>query len=126
MNKRKEQLGVHPATASGRLLRDLLFHYVMKESHKCFRCDGELERDNFSIEHKIPWLNSDNPIELFYDLDNITYSHQKCNYGAHAVPHKLDLTPKERAERNRLKWAEYKRNTYNSEKRSEKYRTKGY
>lgn len=126
MDKRKQQLGMHPATASARLLRDLLFNYVKRENNKCFRCNGELERDNFSIEHKIPWLNSDNPVQLFYDLDNITYSHQRCNYSAHAVPHKLDLTDEERLARNRLKWAESKRANYCAEKRRQKFIEKGY
>lgn len=33
--------------------------------------------DTFSIEHKEPWLH--NSPELFWDLENITYSHKKCN-----------------------------------------------
>lgn len=35
--------------------------------------------DELSIEHKEPWENSDNPKELFFNLDNISFSHLKCN-----------------------------------------------
>ena len=82
VNKRKEMLGIHPATASSILLRDILFDYVQKSGVKCYRCEGNLERSNFSIEHKDPWMKADNPREAFFDLDNISYSHQKCNYKA--------------------------------------------
>jgi len=33
--------------------------------------------EELSIEHKIPWLN--NSSELFWDLDNIAFSHLICN-----------------------------------------------
>ena len=36
-----------------------------------------------SIEHKIPWLDSDNPKELFFNLEkNIAFSHLSCNISA--------------------------------------------
>ena len=38
--------------------------------------------DEFSVEHKIPWLDSDDPIGLFFSLDNIAFSHHSCNSGA--------------------------------------------
>ena len=31
------------------------------------------------MEHVEPWLDSDNPIIKFYDLDNIKFSHLSCN-----------------------------------------------
>lgn len=34
------------------------------------------------IEHKIPWLDSDKPKELFFDLENIGFSHLSCNIKA--------------------------------------------
>lgn len=72
---------MNPSTASNRLVKDLLFSFVQKEGHKCFHCGGEISREDFSIEHKIPWLDSDDPIGLFFDLDNIAFSHFKCNSG---------------------------------------------
>lgn len=81
MQEKHKQLGMNPSTASGRLLKDLLFKYAVASGEKCFRCNEELTRETFSIEHKIPWLHSENPVELFFDLDNIAFSHLLCNIG---------------------------------------------
>ncbi len=78
-NKKQEQLGMNPSTASGRLVKDLLFDFIQKEGIKCFRCEKKMTRETFSIEHKIPWLDSENPIELYFNLDNISFSHLPCN-----------------------------------------------
>jgi len=78
--KRENQLGMNPSTASGRLVKDLLFKFVGESGHTCFRCGREMTRDDFSIEHKSPWLDSDDPVKLFFDLDNIAFSHKSCNY----------------------------------------------
>lgn len=80
--KRKELLGEHPATASGKLLRSLLFNFIKDAGIVCFRCGKEMSREDFSIEHKKSWMQADNPVEAFFDLENVTYSHKKCNYGA--------------------------------------------
>jgi hypothetical protein len=46
----------------------------------CFRCFKPIESvDQFSIEHKIAWLGTDDPIKYFFDLDNISFSHPDCN-----------------------------------------------
>lgn len=79
-NKKMEQLGMNPSTAQVRLVRDLLFSHV--KDTPCHHCGKPLTRETFSIEHKTPWLDSDNPVELFFDLDNISYSHLSCNSGA--------------------------------------------
>ena len=82
MDKKLTQLGMNPSTANGRLLKDLLYNFVIQAGHKCFRCNEELTRETFSIEHTTPWLDSENPLELFFALDNIAYSHLSCNIGA--------------------------------------------
>jgi len=38
-----------------------------------------MTRENFTIEHKVPWLDSEDPVKMFFDLDNIAFSHHKCN-----------------------------------------------
>ena len=38
-----------------------------------------MTEDNFSIEHIEDWEYSETPIELFFDLDNISFSHKLCN-----------------------------------------------
>jgi len=83
-NKRAEQLGMPIGTASNRLRKMILFSLI-QELHRniCFRCSKPIENiDDFSIEHKIAWLDSENPIGLFFDLNNISFSHMSCNSGA--------------------------------------------
>jgi len=78
-HKKTQQLGMNPSTASGRLVKDTLFRLVVEAGHKCYRCGGELTRESFSIEHKVPWLDSEEPRGLFFDQDNIAFSHLACN-----------------------------------------------
>lgn len=97
LEKKKEQLGMHPSTASGKLLRDIIFEsVVIKNKHTCYLCGGELTRDTFSIEHKDPWLDSDDPSANFFDLDNIAYSHLSCNAGASRQPKRKCMSKDER------------------------------
>lgn len=86
--KKHTQLGMNPGTASGRLVKDLLFKFAVEAGHKCHRCGGELVRETFSIEHKEPWLDSEDPVGLFFDLGNVAFSHLKCNVGASRRPNK--------------------------------------
>ncbi len=82
--KKAEQLGMAIGTASNRLRKSILFH-LLQETNKdiCFQCGKKIDDiDNLSIEHKIPWLDSENPVELFFDLNNIAFSHLSCNSGA--------------------------------------------
>ena len=80
--EKQRQLGMNPSTAQAKLLKDILFFFVNRDEIKCFQCSGTLTRENFSIEHKVPWLHSESPRELFFDLDNIRFSHLSCNYSA--------------------------------------------
>lgn len=77
---RNKQLGMNYSTASNRLVKDILFNFVVTTGqNKCFQCGEPMERNNFSVEHKVPWLHSANPQETFFDLNNIAFSHLKCN-----------------------------------------------
>ncbi len=129
--KKHEQLGMNYSTASNRLVKDLLFDFVLKAEHKCSKCGGKLTRETFSIEHITPWLDSDRPLELFFDLDNIAYSHLSCNVssarkqraghgtaGMYANGCKCDIC--------RAYKAEEQRRYYKPEKRREKYLKHGY
>lgn len=71
-------------TASNRLRKSILFSLLKKYNENyCFQCASEIEtEEELSIEHKIPYLDSSNPVELFFDLDNISFSHLNCNVGA--------------------------------------------
>lgn len=91
-NKKKaEQLGMPLGTASGRLKKNLLFKLIqLQELDICFQCGKKIENvDDLSIEHKVPWLDSDDPVGLFFDLNNISFSHLKCNSGAARITNKI-------------------------------------
>ncbi len=68
-------------TASHRLRKSVMFA-LLKELNKnfCFRCGAEIQNvDELSIDHKQDWLNSDDPLGNFFNIDNIAFSHLKCN-----------------------------------------------
>lgn len=94
--KKKNQLGESHGTAQHRLLKDVLWMLILETGkNKCFCCGKEMTRETFSIEHKIPWLDSENPIELFFNLDNIAFSHFICNIrGARRKQAKCGTTSK--------------------------------
>ena len=84
-NKTKsEQLGIPIGTASARLKKNIMFDLLCRlNENKCYQCGETIESvENLSIEHKIPYLYSENPQELFFNLDNIAFSHLKCNVKA--------------------------------------------
>jgi len=72
---------MHPSTAATRLKKMLLFDMAKRLGiDDCYRCREKIESiDNLSVEHKIPWLDSENPVGLFFDLKNIAFSHLRCN-----------------------------------------------
>lgn len=81
MNKKNIQLGMPLTTARMRLQKNILFS-LLKETNKnfCYRCGAEIEKvEELSVEHKDFWMDSENPIEKFFDLDNIAFSHFNCN-----------------------------------------------
>jgi|TARA_R100000231_G_scaffold53647_5_gene45131 hypothetical protein len=82
--KKKKQLGMNPGTASNRLKKSILFSFAKKLGlNWCYQCGTEITNiHKFTVEHKTPWLDSDDPKKLFFDLDNIAFSHASCNYAA--------------------------------------------
>ena len=84
-NKEKaKQLGMPHGTATGRLRKSILFVLLeLSDLNYCYQC-GKLitSEKELSIEHIVPWLHTENPIELFFDLDNIAFSHLSCNVAA--------------------------------------------
>ena len=117
-SRKSEQLGMNVSTASGRLVKDLLFKLICDSGiNKCFHCGEEMLRENFSVEHKTPWMNSENPVGLFFDLDNVAFSHLSCNVKAARNGRPRIFTEEEAAERIR----ESKRRHWTPEKRREHY-----
>lgn len=79
--KKSQQLGVAHGTARNKLVKQIMFELV-KETKKdlCFHCGEKIvDIKNFTIEHKIPWLDSKDPKGLYFLLDNIAFSHHSCN-----------------------------------------------
>ncbi|WP_139796379.1 hypothetical protein [Sporomusa malonica] len=49
----------------------------------CYRCGEKIDDiTDFTIDRKESWLLGDDPAQLFYDMDNIAFSHARCNYEA--------------------------------------------
>lgn len=79
-DKKKMQLGMNPSTASHRLVKDVLWSLIVKtDQHDCCKCGEPMSRETFSIEHIEPWLDSEDPVGLYFDIENIGFSHLKCN-----------------------------------------------
>ena len=77
-----QQLGMSHGEAAGKLRKKILFSLLVRlKENVCFKCGSAVETDDdLSIEHKQPWENRET--SLFWDLENIAFSHTKCN-----VPH---------------------------------------
>jgi len=74
---------MNPSTAQGKLVRDILWEMIrIAGMTSCHHCGKPMDRNTFSIEHIEPWLDSEDPVGLFFDLDNISFSHQECNIKA--------------------------------------------
>jgi hypothetical protein len=114
--KKHQQLGMNAGTASHRLVKDILFRFVVEAGHTCFRCGGALTRESFSIEHKEAWLDSADPKAMFFDQNNIAFSHLGCNARAKR-PNMPRFTPEVAAQRTR----DNKRRQWTPEKRREHY-----
>lgn len=84
-----------------------------------------MTRDTFSLEHIEPWLDSEDPVGLFFNQDNISFSHLSCNISDARKPHKSDIPRRERhAAQQRATWAAMTREQQ-QERRREKYRKYG-
>ena len=81
MNKKHKQLGMPHGTASGRLRKSIIFHFAqLLDRTTCFHCGEQISHvKDLSIEHIKPWLDSDEPVANFFDLDNIAFAHLSCN-----------------------------------------------
>ena len=76
---KSKQLGMPYGTASQRLKKMIMFKLVKELKRDfCYRCGERIEHfKEISVDHKKSWLHKSN--ELFWDLDNISFSHLSCN-----------------------------------------------
>src|SRR5579859_419599 len=74
-----QQLGLSRGAASHRLRQNILFSMVQRlHEDNCFVCKKKIKNsEELSIEHKEPWEGRS--AELFWSLENIAFSHRKCN-----------------------------------------------
>jgi hypothetical protein len=74
-------LGMPIGTAAGRLRKLVMFELVKRLGlNVCFRCSKPIgTAATLSIEHKDSWQLSDDPVASFFDVDNIAFSHLRCN-----------------------------------------------
>ncbi len=132
-DKKKLQLGMNPSTASHRLVKDVLWSLIVKTGQSlCCKCGGEMSRETFSIEHIEPWLDSNDPVGLYFSLENIGFSHHSCNVkAARRKPAVCGTSARYNVHGCRCQLCVAARSsdrarTYTKEKRQEKYRNKGY
>lgn len=128
--KKNDLLGMSHGTASHRLRKEILFSLVCKLGENiCYRCNEKIETvSEISIEHKQSWQSSSEPIKTFFDLDNIAFSHLRCNIYARSIPQKRCFTQEQRKHRDN----EIERNSWNrltkeeqKKRRREKYLRNG-
>src|SRR5579863_4171363 len=88
-NKNKSILLKMPyGTATNRLRKSIIFMLAGRLGLlTCFRCNKRIENiDDFSVEHKEAWQQASDPEKMFFDLDNITFSHLGCNIRSASKP----------------------------------------
>ena len=119
-----ELLGMPIGTAQGKLRQLILFELICRlKINSCFRCHGKITSvADMSIEHKESWQRASDPVEAFFSMQNIAFSHRSCNYAAAFRPHKKTRT----VEETRIRWRGLKRRQYTPEKRRAKYQEHGY
>lgn len=102
--KKQSQLGMNPSTASNRLVKDTLWRLVVQTGQDiCYRCEELMTRETFSIEHKESWLDSSDPLGLYFSQENISFSHKSCNYSDSASKPRKYFTEEERLQGRRDK-----------------------
>lgn len=130
MNKgnkvKADALGVSYGAACNQLRKRLLFKFVCEAKlNMCHRCGKEIiSVGDFSVEHITAWLQADNPVDAFFDLDNIAYSHLSCNSGAASRTNKLQGSREEYRKKFNRYQREYRHRMTPEErraKRREKY-----
>lgn len=129
MAKKVAQLGQPFGTASGRLRKMVLFSLLQEVSRDvCHQCSRKIEAaEHLSIEHKEPWLDSENPVEKFFALSNIAFSHLSCNIGAARQPNRrVFASDEERVEFKRAGWRARNARWQTPEKRRLKYLRSGH
>ena len=119
-------LGMSYGAACNRLRKNILFH-LLKEHGKniCFKCSEVIDKvEDLSIEHKLPWEGRD--ASLFWDIENIAFSHMKCNRPHTPPSTKKYFTPEDKLAARRMWNATWMKKNYTTEKRQLRKQETGY
>lgn len=76
-----QQLGMTYGRARAILSKSIIFALAQNSKMDiCIRCNRRIKDVNdFTVDHKQDWLYAVNPLQTFFDLDNVGFSHGKCN-----------------------------------------------
>ena len=111
------------------ILRKLIMFSLVQELGKdiCFRCGKKIETiDEFSIDHKVAWLNSENPVSLYFDLENISFSHCSCNIAAKRVVPRKPIYTKEELRQKKSVYEKKRRSTEEYKEKNKEYMRSRY
>jgi hypothetical protein len=124
--RKRELLGQPIGTATAKLRKSLMYEMaVLLDWHICYRCEQPIDDiDQFSIEHKKAWASAQDPLEAFFDLTNIAFSHHACNVGAGVRPTKSYSNEQERSRANFAKYYERHGERFLAAKRDRYHRAK--
>ena len=77
--RKSAALGMPFGTACHRLRKQVLFSVLARHGENvCVRCGLPIENvEELSLEHKQPWEGVN--AALFWDMDNLAFSHRVCN-----------------------------------------------
>lgn len=131
--KKQTQLGMNPSTASNKLVKDILWKLIVQtERDTCYKCGDKMSRESFSIEHIQHWLDSDNPVGNYFNLDNISFTHHRCNVRDKRDTRKLKPCGTHqsydrgcRCEPCKSAKSQYRKSRYSADKRKLKYEVRG-
>lgn len=81
---KSKQLGMAISTARLHLLKSIIFGLARDtERNICYRCHKPIETiDEFTIDHIKNWMYREDAKELYFDYNNIAFSHHGCNSSA--------------------------------------------
>ena len=121
--KKNRLLGEPHGTAASRLRKMLLFRYVqMCGDDNCYRCGSKIETiGELSIEHKTAWQGATDPKAAFFNLDDVGFSHLRCNTKAVTPWNKKYETDEERRIAHNKNAAASKSRNYSPAKRRQAY-----
>lgn len=80
-DRKTAQLGMNASTAAYRLRQMVTYKLATAAGlNRCYRCGETISSpEEMSLDHKKDWMYSTDPKGTFFDLDNVVFSHRKCN-----------------------------------------------